>query len=61
MMCFASLPNPLLTYKQPRDKKRGYPMRSVFCLDHHGDAVALLQGSFDMVVLAWPNLDTPFG
>lgn len=48
-------------YRQPRDKKRGYPMRSVFRLDHHGDAVALLPGSFDMVLLVWPNLDTPFG
>ena len=48
-------------YRQPRDKKRGYPMRSVFRLDHHGDAVALLPGSFDVVLLVWPNLDTPFG
>lgn len=48
-------------YRQPRDKKRGYPMRSVYRLDHHGDAVALLPGSFDMVLLVWPNLDTPFG
>ena len=48
-------------YRQPRDKKRGYPMRSVFRLDHHGDAVALLPGSFDVVLLVWPNLGTPFG
>ena len=48
-------------YRQARDKKRGYPMRSVFRLDHHGNAVALLPGSFDMVLLVWPNLDTPFG
>jgi len=48
-------------YRQARDKKRGYPMRSVFRLDHHGDAVALLPGSFDMVLLVWPNLGTPFG
>ena len=48
-------------YRQPRDKKRGYPMRSVYRLDHHGNAVALLPGSFDMVLLVWPNLDTPFG
>ena len=39
----------------------GYPMRSVFRLDHHRDAVALLPGSFDMVLLVWPNIDTPFG
>ena len=39
----------------------GYPMQSVFRLDHYGDIVALLPGSFDMVVLIWPNLDTPFG
>ena len=48
-------------YRQPRDTKRGYPMRSVFRLDHHGDAVALIPGSFDMVLLVWPNLNTPFG
>lgn len=48
-------------YRQPRDSKRGYPMRSVFRLDHHGDAVALLPGNFDVVLLVWPNLDTPFG
>ena len=48
-------------YRQPCDKKHGYPMRSVFRLDHHGDAVALLPGSFDVVLLVWPNLDTPFG
>ncbi len=48
-------------YRQPRDKRRGYPMRSVFRLDHHGDAAALLPGSFDVVLLVWPNLGTPFG
>ena len=36
-------------------------MRSAFRLDHYGDAVALLPGSFDLVLLVWPNLDTPFG
>ena len=48
-------------YRQPRDNKRGYPMQSVFRLDHHGDAVALLPGNFDVVLLVWPNLGTPFG
>lgn len=48
-------------YRQARDKKRGYPMRSVYRLDHHGDAVALLPGNFDVVLLVWPNLGTPFG
>ena len=48
-------------YRQPRDTKRGYPMRSVFRLDHHGDAIALLPSDFDVVLLVWPNLDTPFG
>lgn len=48
-------------YRQPRDKQRGYPMHSVFRLDHHGDAVTLLPGNFDMVLLVWPNLNTPFG
>lgn len=48
-------------YSQPRDKNRGYPMRSVFRLDYHGDAVALLPGHFDVVLLVWPNFDTLFG
>lgn len=48
-------------YRQARDTKRGYPMRSVFRLDHHGDAVALLPDNFDVVLLVWPNLGTPFG
>ncbi len=48
-------------YRQPRDTKRGYPIQTVFRLDHHGDAVALFPGSFDVVLLIWPNLGTPFG
>ena len=48
-------------YRQPRDNGRGYPMRTVFRLDYHSDAVALLPGDFDVVLLVWPNLDTPFG
>lgn len=47
-------------YRQSHGKTRGYPMRSVFRLDHHGDAVALLPGRFDVVLLVWPNLETPF-
>ena len=47
-------------YRQSRDNTRGYPMRSVFRLDHHGNAVALLPGCFDVVLLVWPNLNTPF-
>jgi predicted O-methyltransferase YrrM len=48
-------------YRRSCDKIRGYPMRSVFRLDHHGDAVTLLPDCFDIVLLVWPNLDTPFG
>lgn len=48
-------------YRQARDTKRGYPMRSVYRLDHHGEAVSLLPGNFDVVLLVWPNLGTPFG
>ncbi|MFZ1548707.1 MAG: hypothetical protein WAT12_16715 [Candidatus Nitrotoga sp.] len=43
------------------DALDGHPMRSVFRLDHYGDIVALLPSSFDMLMLVWPNLDTPFG
>ncbi len=48
-------------YRQPRDAKRGYPIQTVFRLNHHGDAVTLLPGNFDVVLLVWPNLGTPFG
>jgi hypothetical protein len=48
-------------YRQPRDTKRGYPMQTVFRLDHHGNAVELLPGNFEVVLLVWPNLGTPFG
>ena len=51
----------LTDYRLPRDAKRGYPMRTVFRLDHHGNAVTLLPGSFDVVLLIWPNLGKPFG
>jgi len=36
-------------------------MRSVYRLDHHGEAVSLLPGNFDVLLLVWPNLGTPFG
>jgi hypothetical protein len=36
-------------------------MRSVHRLDHHGEAVSLLPGNFDVLLLVWPNLGTPFG
>ena len=42
-------------------KHDGHPMRSVFRLDHHGDIVALLPNRFDMVLLVWLDLGTPFG
>jgi hypothetical protein len=33
----------------------------VYRLDHHGEAVSLLPGNFDVLLLVWPNLGTPFG
>jgi len=36
-------------------------MRSVYRLDHHGEAVSLLPCNFDVLLLVWPNLGTPFG
>ena len=47
-------------YRQSGARIRGYPMRSVFRLDHYGDAVALLPGCFDVVLLVWPNFNKPF-
>ncbi|MFZ4537673.1 hypothetical protein [Propionivibrio sp.] len=48
-------------YRQPpAEAGHGYPMRSVYRLDHHGDATKLLPGAFDVVMLVWPNLNTPF-
>lgn len=48
-------------YRQvPAESSRGYAMRSVYKLDHHGDVVKLLPGDFDAVLIIWPNLDKPF-
>jgi len=43
-----------------RSSKRGYPIRDVFRLDHHGNAVDLLPGDYDTVLLVWPNCETQF-
>jgi len=43
-----------------RSCKRGYPIREVFRLDHHGNAVDLLPGDYDTVLLVWPNCETQF-
>lgn len=43
-----------------RSSKRGYPIREVFRLDHHGNAVDLLPGDYDTVLLVWPNCETQF-
>lgn len=48
-------------YRLPPDENRGYPMQTVYRLDHHGDATVLLPGNFDVVLLIWPNHHTPFG
>lgn len=43
-----------------RSGRRGYPIREVFRLDHHGNAVDLLPGDYDTVLLVWPNCETQF-
>jgi SAM-dependent methyltransferase len=43
-----------------RSSKRGYPIREVFRLDYHGNAVDLLPGDYDTVLLVWPNYATQF-
>jgi len=43
-----------------RSSKRGYPIREVFRLDHHGNAVDLLPGDYGTVLLVWPNCETQF-
>lgn len=40
--------------------KGAHPMRTVFQLDYQGDAVALLPGPFDAVLLVWPDHASPF-
>ncbi len=36
-------------------------MQTVFRLDHYGNAVTLLPSNFEVVLVVWPNLGTPFG
>jgi hypothetical protein len=43
-----------------RSSGRGYPIREVFRLDYHGNAVSLLPGDYDTVLLVWPNYGTQF-
>ena len=43
-----------------RASKRGYPIREVFRLDYLGNAVDLLPGDYDTVLLVWPNCETQF-
>ena len=43
-----------------RSSKRGYPIREVVRLDYHGNAVDLLPGDDDTVLLVWPNCETQF-
>ena len=43
-----------------RSRKRGYPVREVFRLDYHGNAVDLLPGDYDTMLLVWPNYETQF-
>ncbi len=43
------------------DGHKGYGFEQIYRRDHHGDAVALLPGHFDFVLLSWPNYDSPFG
>ena len=44
----------------PNDEGLGLQIKTVYRLDHHGDALDLLPGNFDVVLLVWPNLETPF-
>ena len=43
-----------------RSSKQGYPIREVVRLDYHGNAVDLLPGDYDTVLLVWPNCETQF-
>jgi hypothetical protein len=49
-------------YRHPRPDadSHGYPMRTVYRLDHYLDATTLLPGRYDAILLVWPNLDSPF-
>ena len=49
-------------YGQPPERSgHGYAMQRSFRLDHHGDAVELLPGNFDAILLVWPNWRSEFG
>jgi 2-polyprenyl-3-methyl-5-hydroxy-6-metoxy-1,4-benzoquinol methylase len=50
----------LADYSLPPDENRGYPMQTMYRQDYHGDALPLLPGIFDVVLLVWPNHNTPF-
>lgn len=42
------------------DGKKGYGFERIIRQDFAGDATTLLPGEFDVVILCWPNYDTPF-
>lgn len=47
-------------YRESNIDSRGYQIRTVFRLDHHGDAVSLLPGQFDIILMVYPNFNKPF-
>lgn len=42
------------------DGKKGYGFERILRRDFAGDATTLLPGDFDVVLLCWPNYDSPF-
>ncbi|KMS64604.1 hypothetical protein BVRB_018580, partial [Beta vulgaris subsp. vulgaris] len=49
-----------IDYRKPPADHQQYNFRRVYQLDYHGDAVKLLPGEFDVVLIIWPNLDDSF-
>ena len=43
------------------DGIKGYGFEAILRRDYHGNALDLLPGDFDIVILSWPNLNHPFG
>lgn len=47
-------------YSVPAEAGDGFPIAKVYRLDYQGDAVGLLPGQFDVVLMSWPDYESSF-